>query len=447
MKRTSLAAAAVAVLTSIVTPAQAQLWLRDARTARGPGIRTGGVALHPGIGAEIGYDSNYFNRSTKLGPAYPVVDTVRLRITPSFYVATDRARATTGLPPVTFSVGGAFIYSEFLTNTERLGRSREYGAVADLLVSFLPGRPIGVNVFDNFTRTAQPSLEPDVTVGLNRIDNRGGGEVVYTKPGGLFDWRVGYAFGITRFESGTAQALDSTRHEIYTRGRYRFLPRTALIYDGNVTFFRYENETAGLSSSTPVRTRIGLNGLLTDRVGVQALVGWASSFYDNAGTGTRDFDSVIGQVEGRYFFTGSAEAAETTGIPFSSAAIGFVRNFSNSYIGNFVESNRFYANVQAVIQQRFFLSLTGGVAALRYGDVLGRTNGALLRPSFSSVRADASAMAEYRLTEWLAVNTSFQYLGEFNDANIPVSTTDPTQGSFSIAFSRYQIMGGLRAFY
>lgn len=446
MKRTSLAAAAVAVLTGIVTPAKAQLWLRDARTARGPGIRAGGVDVHPGIAAEIGYDSNYFNRSTRLGPAYPVVDTVRLRITPSLYIASQRARSAAGLPPVTFSVGGAFIYSEFLTNTDRLGRSREYGAVGDLLLSFLPGRPIGFNVFNNFVRTAQPSLDPDVTVGLNRIENRGGGELVYTKPGGLFDWRLGYAFGITRFESGPAQDLDNYRHEIYTRGRYRFLPRTALIYDGNVTLFRYDNPTPGLAGSTPVRTRIGINGLLTDRVGVQALVGWASSFYQNAGTGTRDFDSVIAQVEGRYFFSGSGELAES-GVPISSAAIGFVRNFTNSYIGNFVESNRFYANVQAMIAQRFYLGITGGVAALRYGDVLGRQSGALVRPAFASVRADASLFAEYRLTEWLGVNTTFQYLGEFNDADIPINSTAPGGETFTTAFSRYQIMGGIRAFY
>src|SRR6266852_6602288 len=64
---------------------QEQTWLRDRRYGEGVGIRTGDLELHPGIAGEFGYDSNYFLRSDK-DIAKPV-DTLRLRITPSFSLA------------------------------------------------------------------------------------------------------------------------------------------------------------------------------------------------------------------------------------------------------------------------------------------------------------------------------------------------------------------------
>ncbi|MDW8362679.1 MAG: hypothetical protein RMK74_09775, partial [Myxococcales bacterium] len=41
----------------------AQGWLEDRRRAEGIGIRVGDLELHPGIGAEVGYDSNVFLQS------------------------------------------------------------------------------------------------------------------------------------------------------------------------------------------------------------------------------------------------------------------------------------------------------------------------------------------------------------------------------------------------
>ncbi len=448
MKRLVFAAIAVS-LTTLAGTAGAQAWLKDRAVSRGKGLKTGDVEFHPGIAAELGYDSNYFNRSsslvTTLGPSYRVVDTVRLRITPQFYVNTASRGEGSTPPKMLFSIGGAFIYSEFLMNTDLLGRNREYGAVGEVMLNVLPGRPVGLNLFDTFTRTAQPSLDIEPTAGLNRIENRVGAEIVYTKPGGMLDWRWGYAFNFTYFETGAATALNNYRHEIYTRGRYRFLPRTSLIYDGSIGFQNYVTPTGGLSNSRPIRTRIGVSGLLTYRFGLLALVGWGSTFYENAGIGVRDADTIIGQVEGRYYFNG-AEAGEAATGPVSSISVGFIRDFQNSYIGNFYERNRGYVSSTAVFGQRFFLTVQGGVAQIRYGDVLGRQSGTLLARSFTSTRLDASIFTEYRITDWFGINASFQYLAEITDTRIPLSST-ANAGAFSIGFNRIQLFGGIRIVY
>ncbi len=47
-----------------------------------------------------------------------------------------------------------------------------------------------------------------------------------------------------------------------------------------------------------VRSRIGMNGLITSRFSLLALVGWAGTFYDQRpGQGPQQFDSITGQAE------------------------------------------------------------------------------------------------------------------------------------------------------
>src|SRR6266542_3469436 len=116
---------------SSVASAQDQpMWLKDRRYGEGIGIRTGDLELHPGLAGEFGYDSNYFLRSDK--DVFKPVDTLRLRITPSFSLATispQRREAEGGTPEppkVTFRAGVAASYNEFIAtksqNSEELSK-------------------------------------------------------------------------------------------------------------------------------------------------------------------------------------------------------------------------------------------------------------------------------------------------------------------------------------
>lgn len=445
MKRFALTVSVSIAVTTVVGSANAQLWLRD-RNAEGKGFHTGGVEIHPSFGAEIGYDSNYFNRSGK-EPGLPVVDTVRLRLTPSVAFRPEKVAA---LPSITWSLDAGLIYSEFLTNTDQLNRNREVGAVGDGRVNFLPGRTFGFTVYDTIVRTTQPSTTADPTAGLNRIDNRVGADLIYTRKGGLLSWTLGYNYQITRFESDFATDLDNDTHTVLTRGRFRFLPRTSLVYNGSVSFMHYvngdERGLKGLANANTVRSTVGLDGLLTDRLNLLAQIGWGASFYANDGAGTRDYDSVIGQVEAKYILT-SGEQAEA-GAPVSSVAVGFTRNFANSYLGNFYEMDRGYATISALIAERFYLGATAGIASIRYGDVLGRNTGVTLTPSFRNSRIDASLFGEYRVTNWFGINGSLSYINEMSDTNIPLSSAAGAgAGFFNIGYKRYQALIGVRAFY
>ena len=93
MKLRVTVAATSAFLTLSSIAAAQQPWLQDRAAGEGIGIRTGNFELHPSIAAELGYDSNYFQRAGDGTPSEePVVDAFRLRNTPSITLSTLRQR-------------------------------------------------------------------------------------------------------------------------------------------------------------------------------------------------------------------------------------------------------------------------------------------------------------------------------------------------------------------
>ncbi len=453
MKRLLFTFAASAVL-SFSTSANAQSWLAAGAATQGTGVRSGDVEFHPSVGVELGYDSNYFQRSGNDGANFPIVDTWRLRVTPSLNLTTLGSKAS---QTVKFVGGVAVAYSEFLSNTgastngATLGRDREVGVTANGTLSILPGHPFGVNISDFFVRTTQPSYVSDPAQGLDRDDNRVALEGVYTRPGGLLDWRVGAAFGFTYFENSSATPLSNFRYEGYTRGKWRFLPRTALIYDFSVMAISYDSPTGSSIARPdgyPMRAKIGLNGLLTDRFSLNAMVGWGATFFQNGG----DFDSVIGQIEGRYFLGEGASSG-------NSIAAGVSRDFAMSFIGNYSVSNRVYASATTLISQRFFLTVNGGIAYVEYPQVYDVNNptAAPVNQAFNAVNADFTIFGEYRVRDWLAFNGTFTYSGELKNESVTYNSLtgpgDPTGvggvlglNRFGFQFNRFQALVGVRVY-
>jgi len=421
--------------------AQDQVWLRDRRYTEGIGIRAGDLELHPGIAAEFGYDTNYFLRSKNEGE----IDTFRLRITPSFSLATispQRREAEGGgapePPKVTFRAGVAASYSEFIAtkseNQDALSKQRNVAGLGNLQLNILPGRPWGGDLYADFLRSVQPSDDPNFN--FNRINARFGGGLVWTPGGGMFDWRLGYEYGLTYFEDTAFRHFSNDQHQINTRGRWRFLPRTAFMYDASVAFVHYNNgPTAGQLDSDPVRARLGLNGLVTPSFALLAMVGWGSSFYK--GANAQQFDSVIGQAELKWFITpnpGLDPAGAT--LSLSTAAIGYLRDFYNSYLGDYFVRDRGYVNFTHFFGGRFLLVVDGGLASVRYPTVYNE-NRAEIHSAFGTLRAHASLFGEYRIADTFGINTTFRYTSNITDVRI---------NNDELGWKRFEVFIGARWF-
>jgi len=454
--------------------ANAQEWLKDRRFQEGIGVRAGDFELHPGIAAEIGYDSNWFLRSNKVNgthiangePNAPLVDGAVLRITPSISFSTLGVQRRMGdpeiaKPTVTFRGGIAGTYREFF-GPQQLRDQRNVSLQGNLRLDVLPERPLGFGVFGVYERTIQPNTTGNPDDSFNRDDITGGAEIITVPGGGTLDWRFGYSFHATLFEDSLAVPYNNITHQAYTKGRWKFRPRTAFLYEGTAQFRGYladkDRATVTLYDSTPVRARLGINGLVTSRFAFLGLLGWGSSFNRPASLPqVKQFNSLIGQAEFKFFLTQNPGEGVDSNVSLllSSIAVGYTRDFQASYLGSHYGSDRGYAKVQYMFAGRFLLALEGGVAALTYPDLFNPNDapvnpGGLAHSSWTDVRLDTSLFGEYRFSSTFGLNTTLRYTANFSDTQLPIAAVAGAPGGggdlYDLNYRRFEAFLGVRWF-
>lgn len=426
-----IAACALALLPKA---AFAQAWVSSPDFSEGIGIRAGNFELHPSVGAEFGYDSNYYRSSESEG----VVDVLKLRVTPSLTLSTlGAARRNAATPPdVNFSAGAYASYHEVfpLSDGESDARqTRNVSVGVDSKLNVFPARKVGFDLLAAFVRAIDTDGSSDDLAGegFNRGTLRGGGGVTWRPGGGLFEWRAGYVATYNYFERDDLDSLANLHHEINTRGRWRFLPRSALLFDSSYSFVRYLNDTVQTDGDA-VRARVGFHGLVTYHLALLGMLGWASSFYEPHGgsIAPRQFDSIVANAEARWFIQPRPDleaATITTGL--SSIAVGYQRSFNNSYLGSFYQRDRGYLQFSAFLLGAVAGGLEFGVSRVAFPET-GSTD------AFSQVRLDGRVFGEYRFTDTLAANATVQY-DQVNSDEIPVEDLD---------YQRWQAYLGVRWF-
>jgi hypothetical protein len=442
-------------------------WLKDRRYTEGAGVRTGDLELHPGIAGEFGYDSNWFMRSSLVGAVNgpPVLPSLVFRLTPSLELSTlspQRREGDTGpvSQSVAFHAGIRGTYREFIGITNDpgsgdLANQRGLSVLADARLEILPEHPVGGSLSANYGRFTLPnSSSTNPNDGFTHDDVSVGAELAIQPGGGMLDWHFGYQFHDTLFENSVAAGFDNASNDLYTRGRWKFGPKTALIHDTSVRFLTYADAnraaSQGLVNSSPVRTRLGLNGLISDRFAALAMAGWGASFYSTALPQQPQYDSVIGQAELRWFLSANPGIANPSdvGLTLSSIAVGYVRDFQNSYIGNFYGSDRGYLKFVYFFAGRVLTTLEGGVSSIEYPTMYW-TDGVQRHSGFSDFRTDVTAFGEYRITDSVGFNLTLRQTENFSNVHrMPDTEAGQTTNSdyLDMAWSRFEVFMGVRWF-
>jgi len=281
MKLRLTLAATSAVLTFSSFAAAQQPWLGDSRYGDGIGIRAGNFELHPSIAGEFGYDSNYFQRAET---EEPIEDAFRLRVTPALSLSTltkGRLGSEEVQADQDFRMQASLYasYNEFFGSDE-IVEQRHLDAGVGLRVDIAPQRQFGADIYGDFVRQGEPSNLADTNEAFDRGTARGGAGVTWRPGGGLFDWRLGYEGAYNYFEDEIYTDLNNVQHTINTRGRWRFLPRSALLYDAEYAMTRYVDENSPQPNGDYVQARLGFSGLVTRQLALLGLIGWNSSFYE-----------------------------------------------------------------------------------------------------------------------------------------------------------------------
>lgn len=414
-----------------------QTWLYDRRYGEGIGVRMGNLELHPGIAGEVGYDTNYFQRAHSEG----VIDAYRLRLTPSLSLSTLGPQRSGSSDPGAISFRGTAYaaYNELIAAdsqySDEVADERHVALGTRLNLSILPEKPWGSDLRAQYARVAEPSNAPGDDFAFDRGTGLVGGDLVWRPGGGLLDWRLGYDFIFNYFEADTYGPLNNYQHRIKTEGRWRFLPRTALLYQGSYTLVRYTHD-ASPANGEILAALVGARGLVTRSVGLLGMVGWGATFYDGV---PEDADTLLARAEVAYYFVAGQAAAEegAPGTGPSALALGYDRSINNSYLSSFYRRDRIYAHLSYFFGGVMLVSAEGGLSLIHFPPG-GQVN------ALDQRRWDVRLYAEYRLSDVVGILGTVRY--DRNASDTPTGAGGAPDPGDDLDYSRWQAFLGVRAF-
>ncbi|MCA9528758.1 MAG: outer membrane beta-barrel protein [Myxococcales bacterium] len=423
--------------------ASAQGWLADRARTEGPGFKVGRFVLHPGLGIEGGYDSNVFLTEHDQQGSGLLRATAHLNVTTRQGSRADEGESQTKSPSkVAFDAGVEGSYYHYFI--DQLGDNAD--GSARLSLEFNPDGAVGVRVHDTFQREIRPFTEPTLVPvqavpKYGRNHNVAGLELRLGSKSGLLVGHIGYNFAFDIFDDKVFLYTKNFTHSVRGDLSWRFLPSTALIYEFEFDDQDYRDANSGdgtlVSDNRRVSSRIGLNGAVTDHFSVTGVVGYSAGFYDAAS----DFDSVVGR-------------AEAVWTPRESIKLktGYLRRFSPSYLGNFVRENRLYLDGSLLVAGRMLFAAKTWVSFNKTGIALADTQGMMPaggfagdRPTRKDIMVHASLFTEYRFTDWIALNATVAYTGDYTDYNFNAISTPITEPRAQ--YYKIEAWGGLRVFY
>ena len=429
----------LAVLVVGVAPAsaQAQGWLEDRARTEGPGIRVGDLELHPGVGVEIGYDSNVFyedeipqGSAILRGTAHLLVSTLSLE-------RLEEGAAQGGQESVRFRGGLSISGYHFF-----IDRAKDnVGGDLNLDLTINPHGTFTFRIYENFGRAIRPftdsgGMSDDITYGRNQ--NVAGAEVSIRSRADILKLRAGYELGYEFFDDDVFDYVDNLSHRIGLDASFRFFPNTAIVNANLLEFQTYPNsgdEPASLvTNSTRYTSSVGINGAFTNTLSATILGGYSVGFYSNGD----DYESIVARVEGRWQPQQDARLA-----------LGYERRFRPSFVGNFFREDKGYFTAQTLLGGAFLLGFETSAALYNSGVVLAPDAMTPLgtQAEREGVRVEAKLFAEYRLTNWLGVNTSLRYIADFTDYQYGDPGGAGALPDPAAAYQKFEAWLGVRAFY
>ncbi len=251
---------------------------------------------------------------------------------------------------------------------------------------------------------------------FNRWQNVAALGFTVTPGGGSFEFKANYTNSLFFFIEPGFEGYNNMANDINLQMRWRFLPKTSISFSGGATpsfFFNPSSIASNLSTAVPVNARLGLTGLITEKIAFSIFGGYGATYFfsgDNVET-----------------FVGNAEVRFITG-PNMSVRLGLLRDIIPSFIGNYMIRNNLFVNVSHSFAGRFLLSgeASAGVAQLGYASAVGGApaalvSGAAVDPNtgrMTGFRVLTQLFGEYRFTDYLGLNTTLAFTGNFIDAQI-----------------------------
>jgi hypothetical protein len=429
--------AGLLVSASFVLPGTgtAQAWLEDRADANGPGIRLGSsLLLHPGLGVEGGYDTNAIRNADGLAAG-------RLRITPYIDLTTRGAKrrveddGTIEKPKekLRFGLGLAGFYDWYFSDEPAVQDQSDWGLIFRTNLVALPESAISFLVDAAYSRVMIPYESSSDRKAYHLVSPSAG--IIFRPGGGTLSFELGYRLNGIFFEDEAMREPDNrVNHEARFLTSWKVFPKTAIMTKIYFSPIRYLGGDSPNEDSNPIRALFGLQGLVTDRMGLSLFVGYGAGLYDSGD----DFDSVIANAELMFFIT-----------PTAKIRLGGQRDFVDSFYANFYEKNGGYLSYDQLFGGLFLTSLRGSLD-YRYFRNFNDDDNVRVNPEHEGdLWASATLLLELRATDWLSFHLSGNYQANisdfetslFDDTGAQVGNDRPWE------FHQFVFMGGVRGHY
>ena len=351
-------------------------------------------------------------------------------------------------PKIDLQATASFSYNELVSTnsnySDAVSDNRFVSGDLGVAAEVFPDRPWGLNLAGQYNRSVQPINDPAAPPGFQRSTFRAGGAVEWRPGGGLLEWSLGYNLTYVLFEDQAFSNFSSVANDLALRGRWMFLPRTALLYSGEYGVLYYPDGGDIKPPGSPLSSLLGLSGLVTSHFGVSAMAGWKTIFFAR----DDEFDSPVGSLELTWYPLPRPDlSSDSAGVGLSSLSVGYRRDARPSYLGNYVQ------NDSGTFRANYFV---GGVVLLSIDasfDHLQRpasyfSNGTRQSAPFSENRVSAMGFAEYRTSDSFGINTTIRYTGALTDQRIPVENdpNNPRLPYDDFGFNRVEAWLGVRWF-
>ena len=318
-------------------------------TTRGiaSGLKLGDEAiLHAGVFADIGYDSNVFYGSSGQQTSGVLHVMPRLEIT--------NAERDGSIPSGTYyDLVGSVDFIRYLSSaaTSQDAINPSLGGTAE----FSSGQALSFTLSETFSRYTQAPY----TVGSDAIvrdDNMASASLNFAPGGGRLKVMLRYTNLIDNYEGATYHGGSNMGNEGVLDIGWRWLPRTTIyaqVAQGAITYY---NSGATASASYPLRTRLGLRGLLTEKLAVNIAAGYNNAFYSSNGI-PPGFGNVGILAEVNYTIT-----------TLTRAGLGYHHDFVNSpFLGGYYNMDAIYGTFQQMVASRVVTYLFGRYENRRFG--------------------------------------------------------------------------------
>ncbi|HMA91585.1 MAG TPA: hypothetical protein VKP30_02820, partial [Polyangiaceae bacterium] len=369
---------------------------------------------------------------------------------PSFHLSLRRydpkppGSASLAMHPGPVQSANLTLLGMLLTSVEAGGRPlgpyRDVAVAANFSNRFGDDGPLGGAIAVSYHRFVEPGIEPEnrFSFGENRLGLSAEASV---RPGaGRFEISAAYRLSPTYNDSPVLRVFDRFKHAAFIRERWLFLPETALVHETEVTNLTYVGNQRALNDSIQIRSRLGLVGVLTERVSIEALLGFAEGYYGAEHGKTVDFSGPVARARVEWFLGPIAQSAYPRLAPIRpSFALSYDHDFRDNLTSDYYRLDRGVAELSLGVDNRWLIALHSGIGRFAYSrsrDVAGTE-----QRGFGETRIDLAGLLEYRVLPTLRFTASLRYDRNLSNASMAVDPSN-TGVTEPLGFHRWRAYGG-----